>query len=42
MAEDSQSPGKQFLVGNIFRYYDLNSNGFIERDELEKVSTLIP
>ncbi|XP_075233144.1 follistatin-related protein 5-like isoform X3 [Lycorma delicatula] len=38
MAEDSQRPGKQFLVGNIFQYYDLNRNGFVEADELEKIS----
>ncbi|RZF49112.1 hypothetical protein LSTR_LSTR008398 [Laodelphax striatellus] len=38
MEESKKSPGKTFLVGNIFRYYDINKDGFLEREELDKKS----
>lgn len=37
MYQKSWNGGKEYMVSALFRYLDLDGNGFLHRDELEKV-----
>lgn len=41
MYQKSWNGGKEYMVSALFRYLDLDGNGFLQRDELEKVDLLI-
>lgn len=37
MYQKNWNGGKEYMVSALFRYLDLDGNGFLQRDELEKV-----
>lgn len=37
MYQKNWNGGKEYMVSTLFRYLDLDGNGFLQRDELEKV-----
>lgn len=39
MYQKSWNGGKEYMVSALFRYLDLNGDGFLQREELQKVPT---
>lgn len=37
MYQKSWNGGKEYMVSALFHYLDLDGNGFLQREELEKV-----
>jgi hypothetical protein len=37
MYQKSWNSGKEYMVSALFRYLDLDGNGFLQLDELQKV-----
>lgn len=37
MYQKSWNGGKEYMVSALFRYLDLDGDGFLQRDELQKV-----
>jgi len=41
MYQKSWNGGKEYMVSALFRYLDLDGDGFLRRDELQKVYYII-
>jgi len=41
MYQKSWNGGKEYMVSALFRYLDLDGDGFLQREELQKVYNII-